>query len=117
MQSGERSFHELAGMGTRVQSSVSVFEKTQVTHGQLKPTKIKVEPYSTFAVPFLWMLREQQGKIDSSLAQQLPADEEPLSRLHGYSRMSAKKHCASFFLADWYLRNPSSSFIRNPAIL
>ena len=56
-------------------------KKTQATHGQLKPTKIKVEPYSTFAVPFLWMLREQQDKIDSSLAQQLPMDEEPISAL------------------------------------
>ena len=46
-------------------------KKTQATHGQLKPTKIKVEPYSTFAVPFLWMLREQQETIDSSVAQQL----------------------------------------------
>ena len=48
--------------------------KTQGTHGQLKPTKIKVEPYTTFAVPFLWMLREQQEKIDDSLPEPLPPD-------------------------------------------
>ena len=73
-------------------------KKTQATHGQLKPTKIKVEPYSTFAVPFLWMLREQQGKIDSSLAQQLPADEEPpFSSPWVFSNVRQEALCELFF--------------------
>lgn len=47
------------------------------THGHLKPTSIPVPPYSTFAVPFWWMLRRNQKAIQESLAEQLPADEEP----------------------------------------
>ena len=38
---------------------------------------VEVPPYSTFAVPFLWMLRESQERIDDSLPTPLPPDEEP----------------------------------------
>ena len=73
-------------------------KKTQATHGQLKPTTAKVEPYSTFAVPFLWMLREQQEKIDSSLAQQLPLDEEPpFSSPWVFSKARQEALCELFF--------------------
>ena len=73
-------------------------KKTQSTHGHLKPTKIKVEPYSTFAVPFLWMLREQQEKIDSSVAQQLPTDEEPpFSSPWVFSSARQEALCELFF--------------------
>lgn len=51
--------------------------KTQETHGHLKPTLVKVPPYSAFAVPFLWMLRSNQDAIDESLPEPLPPDEEP----------------------------------------
>lgn len=47
-----------------------------LTHGHLEPTKIKVPPYSTFAVPFAWMLRENQNTLDDSLSTSLPLDEE-----------------------------------------
>jgi len=47
------------------------------THGHLKPTPVPVPPYSTFAVPFWWMLRGNQKAIQDSLAEQLPPDEEP----------------------------------------
>lgn len=47
------------------------------THGHLRPTRIEVPPYSTFAVPFLWMLRGSQERIDESLAVPLPPDDEP----------------------------------------
>jgi hypothetical protein len=47
------------------------------THGHLKPTRILVLPYSTFAVPFWWMLRGNQKAIQESLGEQLPPDEEP----------------------------------------
>jgi hypothetical protein len=49
--------------------------KAQPTHGHLKPTFIKVLPFSTFAVPFNWMLRESQERLDESLAEDLPPDE------------------------------------------
>ena len=42
-------------------------KKAESTHGHLKPTKIKVPPYSGFAVPFAWMLRSEQRAIESKL--------------------------------------------------
>jgi hypothetical protein len=72
--------------------------KTQATHGQLKPTRIKVEPYSTFAVPFLWMLREQQEKIDNSLPQLLPPDEDaPFNSSWVFSKARQEALCELFF--------------------
>ena len=50
---------------------------TQATHGHLRPTRITVPPYSTFAVPFNWMLRESQARIDDTLPTPLPPDEDP----------------------------------------
>jgi ATP-dependent exoDNAse (exonuclease V) alpha subunit len=47
------------------------------THGHLKPTRVSVPPYSTFAVPFWWMLRKNQKAIQESLAEPLPPDEDP----------------------------------------
>jgi hypothetical protein len=51
--------------------------RAKPTHGHLKPTFIKVPPFSTFAVPFNWMLRESQERLDESIAEELPPDEEP----------------------------------------
>lgn len=47
------------------------------THGKLRPTNIRVEPYAAFAVPFRWLLRENQPRIDDTLPEPLPADESP----------------------------------------
>jgi hypothetical protein len=52
-------------------------KKTQQTHGHLKKTNIPVAPYSTFAVPFYWMLRGNQEELQSQLPTALPTDEEP----------------------------------------
>lgn len=52
-------------------------KKTQDTHGHLLKTNIPVPPYSTFAVPFYWMLRGNQDELQSQLPQELPPDEEP----------------------------------------
>lgn len=51
--------------------------KTVETHGHLKPRTLKVPPYSTFAVPFSLMLRENQKSIDASQPAALPPDEKP----------------------------------------
>lgn len=51
-------------------------KKAQATHSHLRSTRIAVPPYSTFAVPFLWMLRGSQDRIDESLAETLPPDED-----------------------------------------
>ncbi len=52
-------------------------KKTSMTHSHLRPTKIRIPPYSTFAVPFNWMLRENQSRIDDMLPESLPPDENP----------------------------------------
>ncbi len=44
------------------------------THGHLKPTVLKVPPYTTFAVPFAWMLTEEQARINKLLPNPLPHD-------------------------------------------
>jgi hypothetical protein len=73
-------------------------KKTQETHGHLKPTNIRVEPYTTFAVPFLWMLREQQEQIDNSLPQPLPPDEDsPFNSHWVFSRARQEALCELFF--------------------
>ena len=50
---------------------------TRHSHGHLRPTMVKVPPYSTFAVPFAWMLRGNAEKIEQRLPDQLPPDDEP----------------------------------------
>jgi hypothetical protein len=52
-------------------------KKAQETHGHLLKTNIPVPPYSTFAVPFYWMLRDNQEELQAQLPQELPPDEEP----------------------------------------
>src|SRR5688572_20491568 len=51
-------------------------KKAEATHGHLRDTVVKVPAFSTFAVPFLWMLRDSQGRIDEGLAEALPPDED-----------------------------------------
>lgn len=50
---------------------------TAATHGHLRPTPVKVPEYSTFAVPFAWMLRERSAQIEERLPQALSPDEVP----------------------------------------
>lgn len=50
--------------------------KTTETHGHLKPTIVKVPEYSTFVVPFAWMLRSEQEAIDARLPNPLPPDDD-----------------------------------------
>jgi len=52
-------------------------KKTAATHSKLRPTNVKVAPYSTFAVPFNWMLRNNQDDIETRLVEPLPEDDEP----------------------------------------
>ena len=51
--------------------------KAQATHGHLDPLVIDVPAYTTFGVPFAWMLRENQERIQDGIAEQLPPDREP----------------------------------------
>ena len=72
--------------------------KAKATHGNLQPTLIKVPPYSTFAVPFNWMLRSSQEQLDESLAEDLPADEEsPFNSAWVFSRHRQEALCNTFF--------------------
>jgi hypothetical protein len=73
-------------------------KKTQVTHGHLKKTNIPVPPYSTFAVPFYWMLRGNQDELDAQLATNLPPDEEPpFPSPWVFSRARQRALCELFF--------------------
>jgi hypothetical protein len=51
--------------------------KLDERHGRLRPTKVRIPPYSTFAVPFNWMLRESQERIQDSVPDVLPPDGDP----------------------------------------
>ena len=49
-------------------------KKAASTHGKLKPTRISVPPFSTFAVPFATMLKSNQENIDEHSVDALPPD-------------------------------------------
>jgi len=51
-------------------------KKAEETHGHLKATPVKIPPYSTFVVPFAWMLRSEQEAIDERLPTPLPPDQD-----------------------------------------
>jgi len=51
-------------------------KKAATTHGVLKPTPVQIPEFSTLAVPFAWMLKENQETIQESCPEQLPPDEE-----------------------------------------
>lgn len=62
------------------------------THGHLKPTTLKVPAFTTFAVPFAWMLSAEQPKIDESLPEPLVPDDLapfPSPWVFGRSRQEA----------------------------
>jgi ATP-dependent exoDNAse (exonuclease V) alpha subunit len=59
-----------------VEHPYASIKKANATHGHLKKTKLTVAPFSTFAVPFYWMLRQNQEAIDERLPEPLPPDEE-----------------------------------------
>ena len=72
--------------------------KARATHGNLKPTRIKVPVYSAFAVPFNWMLRGSQEQLDESLAEKLPPDEaSPFDSAWVFSRHRQEVICNTFF--------------------
>ncbi len=50
--------------------------KASETHGHLQPRIMTVNPFSTFAVPFWWMLSENQKNIEQIFKDPLPPDEE-----------------------------------------
>ncbi|MEV4147748.1 AAA family ATPase [Amycolatopsis sp. NPDC049691] len=52
-------------------------ESTRSTHGVLLPTTIEIPPYSAVAVPFAWMLRESQERIQDRLPTELAPDSDP----------------------------------------
>ncbi len=51
-------------------------KKCATTHGGMRPRLLEVPPYTAIAVPFLWMLRKEQKRIDETLPESLPHDEE-----------------------------------------
>ena len=49
----------------------------KANHSHLLPTIVKIPSYSTFSVPFWWMLRNNQRTIQDSIPIQLPRDQKP----------------------------------------
>jgi hypothetical protein len=73
-------------------------EAAKKTHGQLIRTPIKVPPYSTFAVPFYWMLCQNQEEIEGRLPSPLPPDEDaPFKSAWVFSRERQEALCEMFF--------------------
>ena len=73
-------------------------ESAKKTHGKLIRTAVKVPAYSTFAVPFFWMLRENQEEIEERLPSGLPPDEEPPFKTSWvFSRERQEALCDLFF--------------------
>ena len=56
----------------------ATIDKLAATHGHLLPTPVTVPPYSSFAVPFWWMLKSNQGEIEQKTPEPLPPDQEAL---------------------------------------
>ncbi|MEU1603105.1 ATP-dependent RecD-like DNA helicase [Micromonospora matsumotoense] len=59
------------------QHPYATLRDTAATHGHLRPTSVKVPEYSTFAVPFAWMLRRRSDEIEQRLPQALSPDQAP----------------------------------------
>ena len=73
-------------------------ESAKKTHGKLIRTPAKVPPYSTFAVPFFWMLKENQEEVEKRLPSPLPPDEEaPFKTSWVFSRERQEALCDLFF--------------------
>ncbi|MGB3225456.1 MAG: AAA family ATPase [Desulforhopalus sp.] len=47
------------------------------THGGMSPRVLEVPPYTAIAVPFRWMLRNEQSRIDEQVSENLAADISP----------------------------------------
>jgi hypothetical protein len=72
--------------------------KTADTHGHLLKTRLTVKPFSTFAVPFYWMLRDHQREIEEAVPTPLPPDEEsPFYSPWVFSRDRQEALCELFF--------------------
>jgi ATP-dependent exoDNAse (exonuclease V) alpha subunit len=82
--------------------------KTQETHGHMRPTPVKVPPYATFAVPFAWMTRRDQEEIANRLPNRLPEDREPpFPTAWVFGRQRQEALLATFFEA----LTPSKSLV------
>ena len=67
-----------AGEWTRTfQHAYQNSPNARATHGDLRTTRVRVAPYTTFAVPYGWMLAENQRRIEDESPKPLPADEQP----------------------------------------
>ena len=68
------------------------------THGSLRRTNIRVEPYTALAVPFRWLLRDTQPWIDASLPDPLPPDlAAPFRTPWVFSHARQDAICKQFF--------------------
>ena len=71
------AFMNTGGWTRVIQHPYQEIAKAATTHGHLRPTPVEVPPYSTFAIPFAWMMRRAQDEIADRLPDRLPEDQEP----------------------------------------
>jgi len=60
-----------------VEHPYATIRKTQETHGHLQKTNLPVPAFTTFAVPFYWMLRANADTVQAETPTPLPPDEDP----------------------------------------
>ena len=82
----------------RFKHPYSTSKLAKETHGQLRPTSVPVPPFSTFAVPFAWMLRNNQDDIEERIARPLPPDDpSPFSTSWVFGRARQAALLEQFF--------------------
>ena len=47
------------------------------THGDMRPRLLEIPPFTAIAVPFRWMLRQEQSRIETQVPETLPRDDLP----------------------------------------
>jgi len=82
----------------RLPTSVCALRGHQVDARNLLPTPVRVPPFATFAVPFWWMLRENQRSIDESLPSPLPLTRSLHSRRISFWPRPSGALLETFFL-------------------
>ena len=78
----------------RIKHPYANSDKCTETHGTLRSRLLEVPPFTAIAVPFLWMLRSEQARIDASLPEPLPKDTKDPFKKPSPWVFSKERQCA-----------------------
>ena len=53
------------------------WDTTAATHSHLRPTPITIPEYSTCAIPFAWLLRQNADEVEARFVERAPGDVDP----------------------------------------